>query len=287
VKTFDAGLAAHYALPNTTLAPFLEIERRDGVFLRATGAMRDVEVDGEVYLAAKGLDLSQLDSSAGTSVDKLELTIFPDDDVPEVDLLAGRYDFARYRLFETSYVDPTIGINLLRRGWLGNVEARRGAYVVELRSLKQTLQQAVGAVTSKTCRYRFGSSAMPLGLCMIDAAAYTFTYAVTAVASRREFTCSAAAEAADFYKEGTAESLDAANEGYSQKVKAFAGGVFTLALPMPFDIGVGDEFSFVAGCQKRLAEDCRDKFDNVLNFGGEPHVPGPDVLTGDPDLTGT
>lgn len=283
MKTFDAGLAAHYAQANTTLAFFLEIERRDGVFLRATSASRDVVVDGETYLAARGLDMSTIESSSALDVDGLQLTIFPDADIPEVDLVAGLYDFARFRIFETSYVDPTIGINTLRRGWLGNVDTARIGYTVELRSLRQALQQQLGAITSKTCRYRFGSQAMPLGLCTIDIATRTFTYLVTAVASRREFTCSTAVEADDFYKEGIARSIDGANDGYEQKVKAFAAGVVTLALEMPFAIGIGDTFELVEGCQKRR-EDCIAK-SNILNFGGEPDVPGADLITADPETT--
>jgi hypothetical protein len=51
---------------------------------------------------------------------------------------------------------------------------------------------------------------------------------------------------------------------------------------MPYAIQIGDTFSAVAGCQKRLAEDCGTKFSNVVNFGGEPHLPGIDALTSPP-----
>ena len=37
-----------------------------------------------------------------------------------------------------------------------------------------------------------------------------------------------------------------------------------------------------AGCDKRLAT-CIDRFANVLNFRGEPYVPGQDALTHYPD----
>ena len=44
-------------------------------------------------------------------------------------------------------------------------------------------------------------------------------------------------------------------------------------------IAIGDAFTAVAGCQKRHDVDCRDKFGNLLNFQGEPHLPGIDALT--------
>lgn len=64
----------------------------------------------------------------------------------------------------------------------------------------------------------------------------------------------------------------------SQKVETFAGGVFTLALPMFATSVVGNTYSVVAGCHRRLVEDCFTKFDNVLNFQGERHLPGLDKV---------
>ena len=64
------------------------------------------------------------------------------------------------------------------------------------------------------------------------------------------------------------------------EVKVFtqAGGVFELAQPMPRDVVIGDGFDVYAGCNKTIA-DCRDKFNNVINYRGEPYVPGSDYLT--------
>jgi uncharacterized phage protein (TIGR02218 family) len=51
--------------------------------------------------------------------------------------------------------------------------------------------------------------------------------------------------------------------------------VFTF-LPLPFLPAVGDQFMMYPGCKKRWTEDCAQKFDNALNFRGEPFVPGRD-----------
>ena len=42
-------------------------------------------------------------------------------------------------------------------------------------------------------------------------------------------------------------------------------------------IAPGDDFTVRAGCDKRL-ETCRDRFANVLNFRGFPHIPGQDTV---------
>jgi len=60
--------------------------------------------------------------------------------------------------------------------------------------------------------------------------------------------------------------------------------VIELFLPAQYDIEVGDEFYVLPGCNKRLAT-CRDKYDNVLNFVGEPFLPGRAAILDYPDAS--
>ena len=56
------------------------------------------------------------------------------------------------------------------------------------------------------------------------------------------------------------------------KVRDFSAGQFTLAEPAYYPLANGVTYIAIPGCRKRL-EDCRDKFNNVLRFGGFPWVP--------------
>jgi uncharacterized phage protein (TIGR02218 family) len=71
--------------------------------------------------------------------------------------------------------------------------------------------------------------------------------------------------------------IDGLNAGLSMEVKQSASGVLTLHERMPFEIVAGDAYSVYAGCTKRAFEDCRDKFNNYVNFRGFPDVPGASV----------
>lgn len=82
----------------------------------------------------------------------------------------------------------------------------------------------------------------------------------------------------DYFAEGILTWTSGPSDGLTVKVKAFTSSVFTLSLPMLSTISADESFSVIAGCQKRL-EDCSTKFDNVLNFQGEPHLPGIDEVT--------
>jgi len=46
---------------------------------------------------------------------------------------------------------------------------------------------------------------------------------------------------------------------------------------MPFDIAIGDSFEIQAGCDKTF-ETCINRFNNAINFRGEPHMPGQDEI---------
>ena len=54
---------------------------------------------------------------------------------------------------------------------------------------------------------------------------------------------------------------------------------------MAAPIEAGDAFVVSAGCDKRF-ETCRDRFANVANFRGFPHMPGNDFALSYPTVDG-
>ena len=80
-----------------------------------------------------------------------------------------------------------------------------------------------------------------------------------------------------YFGGGTLTWLTGLNSNLSMEVKAFVTGQVTLSLPMPHAIAPGDTFSIVAGCEHSLTA-CRDTFDNIVNFRGEPYLPGADKI---------
>lgn len=291
MKSIPAGLLAHYATGSTKLALAVRITRSDGEVIGITSHERDHDIDGVTYIAAHGMEASQVITTAGLAVDNLEMRTLDDGTIfDRADVLAGRWAGARFLVFRYCWADVSLGIEPLMAGVVGNVTLQQGMVVTELRGMQQYLQQAVSNVTTKTCRARFADYPTPNGknLCGIDADHWIESGTVTGVTSRAVFTASGIANAgtADYYGEGVLTWLTGASAGLKQKVRTHAtGGVFTLILPMKADIEVGDTFEVIAGCRGRLQEDCRDKFDNVLNFQGEPHLPGVDALTAAPDVS--
>lgn len=291
MKTIPSGLQAHYDSGAMRLAMAVKVTRADGVVIALTSHERNQTIDGVEYIATHGMESSQIVTTAGLAVDNSEMRTLDDGTIfDRADVLAGRWNGARYIVFRYAWSDPSLGVEYLTAGVFGNVTLQQGNVVSELRGIQQFLQQAVSNVTTKTCRARLADfpSANGKNRCRLTAEDWTEAGTVTAVTSRQVFAASGVANAntADWYGEGIVTWVTGANAGLQQKVRTHAtGGVLTLILPMKKDIEVGDTFEVIAGCRGRLQEDCRDKFDNVLNFQAEPHLPGVDALTAAPDVS--
>jgi uncharacterized phage protein (TIGR02218 family) len=278
VKTASVALKAHMARGTTTLAWCWKVTRTDGQVFGFTSVDKDLVIAGVTYAAATGVTPSQIESSADLSVPNLELQGFLDSEaITEEDLIAGKWDGAAVEIFEVNYADLTQGSMTLRAGVIGQVNAGALQFTAETRGLAQALQQPIGRVYAAACGANLGDAR-----CTVDLGPFTVTGAVTSTTSRRNFADSSRTEADDWFGTGVVTWTSGANAGVSMEVGAFAasGGVFTLWLPMVADIAVGDTYSAVPGCRKRRTEDCKGKFNNVVNHRGFPDVPLNDLVIG-------
>ncbi len=290
--TAPTAYQAHLDTETPTLGYLLKITRTDGAVYGFTSAGESVVIGGVTYDASNGLAVGSLASSAGLSVDSLELTTIDDGLIfTRAAIFGGLWQNAAFVLSRYNWASPSDGVEPLMAGTIGQVGLREGAIVAELRGLQQYLQQQVGNVTTRTCRARFADWPRPNGnnRCRLNAATYTTTGTVSAVASRQVFTSAGlwtATPTADYYGDGILTWTSGANAGISGKVKTYvASGVITMMLPAPAVVAIGDAFSIIAGCRKRRTEDCKTKFGNVLNFQGEPDLPGIDKLTAAADVS--
>lgn len=90
-----------------------------------------------------------------------------------------------------------------------------------------------------------------------------------------------------WYDGGVVKFLTGANAGIAREVKFYDSGSdglgqVDLYLRMPFNIDPGDTLHIWPGCAKNTS-DCKNKFDNLINYQGFPHVPGDDYLKNYPD----
>lgn len=83
--------------------------------------------------------------------------------------------------------------------------------------------------------------------------------------------------ATGYFAYGSVKWVTGLNAGLTSDVRTFSPGVVTLGMPTPHAISPGDQYTIVAGCDKQFGT-CKARWNNVVNFRGEPYVPGPDSI---------
>ena len=279
MKTITAGMLAHLAGGLTSLATCWRLERTDGTVMGFTDHDQDLVIDGTTYTAMSGYTRSAIQTSAGISVDNLDLEgLLEDAAITEADIHDGKYDYAEIRIFLVNWRNLALGTVKLRRGWLGELTLKRGVYTAELRGLTQALSRSIGELYAVDCRADLGDQH-----CGVDLTPWTVTGTVTTGGSTRIFTDTARGEASAWFTHGLLTWTAGANAGARpREVKSFEAGTFELWLPMGQTIQAADQYQVYRGCDKRL-QTCRDVFENILNYRGEPYVPGLDKALRTPD----
>lgn len=189
--SLSSAYQAHLDTESPTLGHLLKITRRDNAVYAFTSGGEDVTISGVTYSAAQGLAISSIATSAGLNVDNMELSTIDDGTLfTRASVLGGLWQSADFVLYRYNWATPSDGVEPLLAGTIGSVGLRAGVVVAELRGLQQYLQQAVGNVTTRTCRARFADFPSPAtnNRCRLVAAAWTDSpLTVTAVTDRRTF----------------------------------------------------------------------------------------------------
>jgi uncharacterized phage protein (TIGR02218 family) len=280
VKQVDPTLLNHLQQSVTTLTWCWRIERTDGLVQGFTALDQDLVIAGVTYKAATGFFPSAIQTTNQLDINNAEAaSLLDDDSISERDLVGGKYDFAKLDLFLVNYLDLPTALNLdppkhlvLMSGILGQVTNSDRTFKVECRSKAQALTQKIVQVTSKTCRAEFGDSD-----CKVNLAPYTHNLTVASTSNNRLINITGFSQADGYFDEGKLIFTNGDNNGLEFTIQSYSGGTITLFETTPYTIAVGNSFRAIAGCRKTLS-DCSNRYGNVLNFRGEPHIPGADKL---------
>lgn len=280
MKTISASFQAHLDSGTTTLCWCWRLTRRDGTAFGFTDHDRDVTFDGTTFEAAAGFSATEIKDAVGLSVDNLDVEgALQSGRLEEAQLSGGAFDDARVEIFRVNWQDPSQRV-LLRFGSLGEVKRTGQSFTAEVRGLAHYLGQPKGRLYQYACDADLGDAR-----CGVDLAAAGVRGEGTiasSVSTRRFKASGLGAFSTRWFARGLATFTSGVNQGRAIEVKRhdLAAGVATIELwqELPAAPAVGDTFQITAGCDKHLAT-CRDKFANVANFRGFPHMPGNDYVT--------
>lgn len=252
-----------------------------------TSTDHELIVNGEAYSPSDGITPSSISGTADGAVQNSDVAGFLTDfGISEAEIEAGIWDQAEATLFEVNWAALSQGRMTLQTGTLGNLSTGRIAYSGEIRGLSQALQQTIGRVYGPTCQATLGDSE-----CKVPVESMRVYGTFTAVTTRRDMTDSARTEVPDWFGAGVIRVESGSMTGAEMEIHSYQSGRFVLVLPFPFNPEIGMSYSAIPGCRKRHergirnpsgVSDCKDKFNNVINFRGFPpsQFPGNNRILG-------
>lgn len=259
------------------------IRRRDGVVFRYTSHDQPVHRGPFVYSPCRSLDPTASENSSTLgSVGNIELTgIIDDEGISEADLYGGLFDDAYVTVDLYSWGDQAEAPRRLAAGWTGQVSQGDTSFQMEVLGPAARLdQQALVQMVTPGCRWIFGDSR-----CGVDVEAMRLSGTVVAARTRGHlFVDVPAPPPGRQWANGRIRFTSGRNAGQIVETKSVdfgAGEVVTWVSP-GFLAEPGDAIELLPGCDLSRDGGCT-LYQNVINFGGFPDVPGSDALLESPD----
>lgn len=257
--------------PYETAAWCLRIVCTNGTTVRMTTYPFDLTMSNDTfYETDTGHEATAYGSGTSMAASAIDLTGFVGvAGITRDQIASGVFDNARVYIFKCDFLGPVEDYEPVTAGWFGKTRIEDEKYTIEGMSLIDALAQSVGKTYTPNCSRTFGDAG-----CTKDLAALDVTGAVTHVTSDTVIMDSSRGEAADYFGAGTIQFTSGNNAGLKPlEIKSYAAdGTITTFEPFYYLPQVGDAFVLIPGCRKRL-EDCRDKWNNVVNFFGFPQAP--------------
>ncbi|MBL8545636.1 MAG: DUF2163 domain-containing protein [Hyphomonadaceae bacterium] len=267
------ALAAKLAGGVTTLAHVWCVVRRDDERFAFTDHDEPLVFDDLVAEPLQGLSIGEIEKSVGLGVDSASMRgALSSEAITEADLSSGLWDGARVDIWRVDWQAPADRMHLFA-GAIGDVRRGVAAFEAELRGVQAPLNIPVGRVFSRYCDADLGDARCGVD---VDAPAFRGAGVVSEVIGTNVFKASGLGEFADQWFSRGRIVWDAGGASEVAVHRALADQTIIELLDVA-PLQVGGAFTIHAGCDKRV-ETCRDKFANVANFRGFPHMPGNDAL---------
>ena len=273
MKTISASLKEGIA--SGSVATFVRIEAADGTIFGFTNHDVELTFVGVVYKPTPALERISMNQRGNAEVGNQEFAGGWVVDLPEEDLGRGKYDDAVVSVFRADWRNPDAGIVSIFEGTLGLIQWTEDGFRADVHSLMRQLSRIIGIEVTAACRHNLfnTNSGTTIGACQLSEASYATNTSVTAVTNTIEFELSGVSEVDGYFANGLLSFTSGLNDGLDYEVKSWNNTtkVIELFLPTRFIPSISDTVRVRAGCDKTAAT-CKSKFNNIVNFGGFPHI---------------
>ena len=283
MRVIPQALQAKLDAGATTNARCWRIVRSDGVELGFTDHDQALAFEGLTYEPDSGLAATSAETGTGLAPGTHDVSgILRSDRINETDLIRGLYDGAEVTQFLVDWTDPEIRL-LLSRGLIGKIRRDGVTFEAEVTGISDLLNRPYGRAYVHSCESRLGDARCGIDL---TSSAYRGTGSVVEAAGPGQFIASGLSGfSTNWFTGGAIAWTTGANAGTTSRTKSHltSSGLAILEtwLAPAMPVSMGDTFTITAGCNKTPGN-CREKFGNLLNFRGFPHMPGDDIAASYP-----
>jgi uncharacterized phage protein (TIGR02218 family) len=279
MRTLPSNLSTKLASGDTTsLCRLFVLTQLDGTITYFTDAQQSVTVSSQAYEPAAGVSVGALQLRVNEAAGALTITVAAVDGgtIGFDDLLRGAYDNAELRFYIADHSDPDDERLEIWRGWFTRIEMNeRGEARVEINGLLHKARYFITEEYSPVCRAQFGDSR-----CGINLATYTRTGTVVSASGYQVTLSLDSAAPTGGFALGSIVATSGANVGRGIEIRSWNNGTSTATCFVQPGLAfqTGDTVSIVAGCDFTTGASGCGKYSNILNFRGEPFVPGQDAV---------
>lgn len=245
------------------------IIRKDGAVFRFAELDEPVVVDGDTYAVVPGLQISAVKHTNNGEMPSCQiiavhstLSVF---DTEVID--AGLFNSAVVQLYVVDRMNP-MRKGLLFTGSIGNISySLENQVVFDVKGLAQFAKVLMTQKRSPMCRTDLFSV-----LCGVDKNAYDVAAIVTVISTAFSFRVSGPANPDNWFNQGVALTAS----GTALEIAGWVQSTQTITTYLPSNrlLAVGTNLTLWPGCDKTMGPGGCQKFNNQINFQGEPHFLG-------------
>jgi uncharacterized phage protein (TIGR02218 family) len=276
MRIIEDNLKISFEQDTTNIIKCWKIVLKNGTVTGFTTNSENLFYENVNYNAFSGDDVRNIKSNLDIEEDSFEFSnIISSDLISENDVLSGKYDNAKIEIFLLDAKNQNNGKVILLTGTISDIECKGNVFTAKVKGLKDEINKTIGEVYSPLCRCSFCDAK-----CGLSKSNFTLTATISNVIDEITFITDDAtilSKTTGYFDNGVIEFISGKNKGHKMEIKQHAGGTFILSLNLPYSLVISDKFNIIAGCNKQFTT-CCEKFNNAVNFRGEPHLPGIDTL---------
>lgn len=281
MKAIPAALLTELQSTSPRIAVLVSVQSTAGQIVRYTDHDVPLTIGADEYFPGLTIATQTSKSSASPATQSQQL-LLDDFFLTKADATDGAFDGALVEISIVSWADIAAGTLLLVKGTTGKLDIGDTHVDTEIRSLSDRLRQNIIRTYNTACDVDVLGDAR----CKVNLAPFTVSGTVSAVvgSNNDQFDSTELAAQPDnwfqfgqfTWTSGNNATVAPFNQTKTHTQEGSAGRI-TLAFPAPRPIQVGDNFTSIAGCDRKFPT-CRDKFNNAPNNRGYPYVPGQNAI---------